>query len=313
MFIGMILTMNFLEHNTSPLAPLLVKKKNKKMQIIDGKRISKYILEDIKKEVEKLDFVPVFCDVLVGVDPASVQYVNMKRKKAESLGIEFHEAFFGAEISTDQLVQEIKKINKIENMCGVIVQLPLPEHVNARESLDAIDPRLDVDALGSVNSQNFYQGGSAVGLPTALACMVLLDSLDLDLKEKNIVVLGYGDLVGKPVFSLLEKRGLNPVALRSQTENKEEILKNTDVIISGIGKGLYINRDMIKEGVVIIDAGTSEEGAGIVGDVDLESVRSVASYVSPVPGGVGPVTIAMLFKNVLEVAKQKQKQNESNK
>ena len=280
------------------------------MNIIDGRKIAKEILEDIKKEVAFFPFAPVFCDVLIGEDPASVQYVEMKKKKAEQLGIKFHNAYFDSSITTEELVEEIKKINKLENMCGVIVQLPLPSHLDERLVLDAIDPRLDVDALGSEASKKFYAGEHSLGLPTALACMHILETLDLDLKNKNIVVLGYGELVGKPVFALLEQKDLKPIALRSKTENKEEILKNADVIILGIGKGAYIKGDMIKEDAVIIDAGTSESGAGIVGDVDLESVSEVASYVSPVPGGVGPVTIAMLFKNVLEVAKQK---NDSNK
>jgi len=274
------------------------------MEIIDGRKIAKDILENIKKEVSFLPFIPVFCDVLIGEDPASVQYVKMKAKKAEELGIKFHTASFSISITTEELIEEIKKINKLENMCGVIVQLPLPSHLDERAVLDAIDPKLDVDALGSETSKKFYDGEKSLGLPTALACMCILESLNLDLNNKNIVVLGQGELVGKPVLSLLERRGLKTIALRSKTENKDEILKNADVIISGIGRGAYIKGDMIKEDAVIIDAGTSESGAGIVGDVDLESVRDVAGYVSPVPGGVGPVTIAMLFKNVLEVAKR---------
>ncbi len=274
------------------------------MNIIDGKKLRNEILADIKKEVANLHFVPVFCDVLVGDDPASIQYVRMKARYAESVGIKFHNANFPASITTDDLIKEIKILNKFPNMCGIIVQLPLPAHIERQAILDSIDSNLDVDCLGSSKSEQFYKGETETGFPTALACVALLDSINLNLEGKNVAVLGQGLLVGKPVTALLKFRGLNPGIVRSKTENKEEIIKNADVIISGMGHGKYITGDMIKEGAVLIDAGTSESDSGIVGDVDLESVKDVASYVSPVPGGVGPVTVAMLLKNVLTVAKK---------
>ncbi|MBU0612093.1 bifunctional 5,10-methylenetetrahydrofolate dehydrogenase/5,10-methenyltetrahydrofolate cyclohydrolase [Patescibacteria group bacterium] len=280
--------------------------------IIDGKKISNHILNRIKKEVTSLGFQPIFCDVLVGDDPASIQYVRMKMRMAESVGIKFHNASFPSSISTDGLIGEIKKINNIPNICGIIVQLPLPESLDRRKILDAIDPDLDVDCLGTVASEKFYNNKMDLGFPTALACMLLLDSLDLDLKGKKIVVLGQGELMGKPVSALLSFRGFSPTIITSKTKNKEKFIKEADVIISGMGNGKYITGSMIKEGSVIIDAGTSEIGNGsadggvkIVGDVDLESVKGVASFVSPVPGGVGPVTVAMLFNNVLKVARKK--------
>jgi len=275
------------------------------MILIDGRKISSDILQNVKTEVEKLSFVPVFCDVLVGDDFASKKYVEMKAKKAENAGFKFHSASFDASITTEDLIKEIEKINKIENMCGVIVQLPLPAHIDEQKVLNAIDPDLDVDALGSVVNDKFYAGEDSLKLPTALACMHILDSLHLDLSDKKIVVLGQGKLVGRPVTQMLRLRGLKPETVDSSTSNQEAILQNANIIISAIGKGAHIKGSMIKTGVVIIDAGTSESGAGLAGDVDLESVKDVAGYVSPVPGGVGPVTIAMLFSNVLEVAKQK--------
>ena len=275
--------------------------------IIDGRKLSKEILEEVKKEINSLPFQPVFCDVLVGNDPVSVQYVNIKKHKAEEIGIRFHEAFFPIDIKTEDLVNKIKELNKIPNMCGIIVQLPLPENLDQKEILDAVDPRLDVDCLGTIASDKFYNGATDIGFPTALACMELLDSigfnLDSSINEKKVVVLGFGDLVGKPVNALLKSRGFNPDVIRSKTERKEEILKEADIVISGMGKGKYIKGDMIKNGAVIIDAGSSEINSGIVGDIDLESVKGIASFVSPVPGGVGPMTVAMLFRNVLKVAK----------
>ncbi len=273
------------------------------MEIIDGRKIQKEILSRVKEEVAQLSFVPIFCDVLVGDDMASVQYVEMKKKMALSVGIEFHNANFSSSINTSELIIEIEKLNNTKNMCGIIIQLPLPSHIDKRLVLDAIAPHLDVDFLGAVAGSSFYNGNTDRGLPTALACMKCLDSIGIDLKGKNIVVLGQGLLVGKPVSASLEMRGLKPVNIDRSTENKEELIKNADVIISGVGKGKYITGDMLKKGVVVIDAGTSEIESSIVGDVDFDSVKDVASYVSPVPGGVGPVTVAMLLENVLMVAK----------
>lgn len=278
------------------------------MEIIDGKKMQKEILAQIKEKVQTLAFQPVFCDILVGEDPASAQYVRMKARMAESVGIHFHNACFPASINTEELIKEIELINKMPNMCGIIVQLPLPKEIDNKKVLDSIHPPFDVDCLGEICSKSFYESNSSdlyLAYPTALACMALLDSLNLDLTNKKIVVLGQGELVGRPVSKLLESRGLLPIAVRSRTENKEKIIREADIIISGIGKGKFITGDMIKPGVVLIDAGTSESTSGIVGDIDLESVKEKASFVSPVPGGVGPVTVAMLLLNVLKVAQGK--------
>ncbi|MFA5777909.1 MAG: bifunctional 5,10-methylenetetrahydrofolate dehydrogenase/5,10-methenyltetrahydrofolate cyclohydrolase [Candidatus Paceibacterota bacterium] len=273
------------------------------MQIIDGRKIRDEILSKIKSEVVALPFKPVFCDVLVGEDPASIQYVQIKERTAEAVGISFYKANFSESITTDNLVREINVLNNMKNMCGIIIQLPLPSHLNQEMILNAIDPKLDVDCLGTIASEKFYNGESTISFPAALSCMALLDSLNLDLTTKKIVVLGQGMLVGKPVTALLRARNLSPEIITNETPNKEEIIKQSEVIISGMGKGKYLTGDMIKEGTVLIDAGTSESNGGIVGDVDLESVKDVAGYVSPVPGGVGPVTVAMLLNNVLIVAK----------
>jgi len=276
-------------------------------KIIDGKKIRDEILADVKKEVATLSFQPIFCDVFVGDNSVSMQYVNMKKRMAEEVGISFHDSFYPATITTEELINEIKKINEIPNMCGVIVQLPLPSSLDQKQILNTINPELDVDCIGTVANEKFYKGEKVLSFPTALACVRILDSINLDLRGKKIVVLGQGELVGKPATALLRSRGLEVNTIERDTENKKEILKQADVIISGMGNGKYITGAMIKEGAVIIDAGTSESGSGIVGDVDLESVKGIASFVSPVPGGVGPVTVAMLLKNVLEVAKEKSK------
>lgn len=273
--------------------------------IINGRKIAKQILEDIKERVQALPFPPVFCDVVVGDDPVSLQYVRMKERTAESVGIKFRPANLLETITTEELIEEIENLNKVPHMCGVIVQLPLPPHIDKQAVLDVIDASIDVDCLGKNTSDLFYTGKSILGFPTALACMKVLDSTGVTLEDKNIVVLGHGMLVGKPVAHLLESRGLNVNVVTKNTDNSLDILKSADVIISGIGKGKFITGDKIKEGVIIIDAGTSEEDGGVVGDVDLDSVLSIASFVSPTPGGVGPVTVAMLLSNVLYVAERK--------
>ncbi|MFN4181424.1 MAG: bifunctional 5,10-methylenetetrahydrofolate dehydrogenase/5,10-methenyltetrahydrofolate cyclohydrolase [Candidatus Paceibacteria bacterium] len=275
------------------------------MNIIDGKKIAASVLDEVKNEVAKLPFVPVFCDVLVGDDFASKKYVKMKATKAESVGIKFYHADFPVSVTTDELVSSISKLNKVPHMCGIIVQLPLPSHLDEAKVLSAIDPALDVDALGPVVNEKFYNSEATLKLPTALACMRILESLEINLENKNIVVLGQGKLVGKPVTKLLEEKGLAPITVKSDTPNQIDILQNADIIISGIGHGHYVKSDMVKEGVILIDAGTSESGAGLVGDVDMESVKDKAAYLSPCPGGVGPVTVAMLLSNVLQVAQNK--------
>lgn len=279
------------------------------MQIIDGKEIAGGILKEIKSEVAGLGFVPVFCDVLVGDDPASKQYVGMKQKAAERMGFKFRPANYPSNITTDKLIAEIKTISREPNMCGLIVQLPLPTAIDKQAVLDAIDPKIDVDCTGKVNTDLFYSGRAYVEFPTAAAVMELLDSTKQDLSGKRCLVVGYGQLVGRPVSFLLGQRGLKVDVVRSKTENAAELMREADVIISAVGKANLITGDKIKAGSVIIDAGTSEQSGGIVGDVDLESVKNAAAFISPVPGGVGPVTVAKLLANVLKVAKQSNPKN----
>lgn len=273
--------------------------------IIDGRKIKDEILKDVKNDTLSLPFTPIFCDILVGDDISSIQYVNMKAKVAESVGIKFRTANFKISTTTEEIVEEIENLNRVPHMCGIIIQLPLPSHIDRKVVLDAIKPELDVDCLGSINSENFYNNEEGLSFPTALACMKILDSIKQDLSQKKIIMLGQGNLVGLPVTHLLRNRGFDVSTIRSKTENKEELIKEADVIISAIGQGKFIKGDMVKNGVILIDAGTSEDNGSVVGDVDLESVVDIASYVSPTPGGVGPVTVAMLLSNVLQVAKSK--------
>lgn len=274
-------------------------------QIIDGRKIKNDILENLKGLVLELPFVPIFCDILVGDDTVSASYVRIKGNSAGRIGLKFRTAEFSNSITTEELIEEINNLNKVPHMCGVIVQLPLPDHIDRQTVLDSINPEIDVDCLGSSTSNKFYNGNDTIGYPTALACLRILDSLNINLKGKKVVVLGQGTLVGRPVTYLLRSKGFDVKTIDSETINSKEILKEADIIVSGIGKGKFLNGSMIKKGVIIIDAGTSEENGGVVGDVDLESVSGIASFVTSSPGGVGPVTVAILLENVLKVAQNK--------
>jgi len=273
--------------------------------IIDCKKIRDEILGEIKKDVLSLSFSPIFCDILVGDDQVSASYVRIKSRTASSVEIKFRTAEFKDSITTEELISEINNLNRVPHMCGIIIQLPLPSHIDREKVLNAINPILDVDCLGAVNSENFYSGKSGISYPTALACMKIIDSLNIDLSEKKILILGQGNLVGLPVSHLIRSRGFKVNTADNKTENIKELIKDSDIIISAIGKAKYIKGYMLKEGAIVIDAGTSEDNGSVVGDVDLDSVAGVASFLSSTPGGVGPVTVAMLLKNVLQVAKNK--------
>lgn len=274
-------------------------------QIIDGRGIRDKILEKIKEEVSGLSFRPKFCDVVVGSDPASLQYVRMKNKTAEMLGIEAVPAMLREDATTDEVVAKIEELNKIEGMAGIIVQLPLPSHIDKERVLSAISLELDVDCINPKNSADFYAGGDTFIFPTARAVFAVLFEAGVEIPGKKFAIVGRGELVGRPVLYLLTKNGALVDVIDRSTENVDEIIKSAEVIISASGKRGIVTSENISEGVVIVDAGASDADGSVVGDIDLESVIGISSAISPVPGGVGPVTVAMLFDNVLLSAKKK--------
>ncbi len=189
-------------------------------------------------------------------------------------------------------------------MAGLIVLLPLPHHIDRQAVLNAVPLVLDVDTTGAQASQLFYENKALYAYPTALAVLAVLDSLALDLSEKKIVMVGQGMLVGKPVTHMLRARGLDVTVVDRDTPDPTSLFKNADVLISAVGKPHFITKDDLKQGVIVIDAGTSELEGGVVGDIDPEGLSSVASAFSPVPGGVGPVTVAMLMQNIVQSAEK---------
>ncbi len=273
--------------------------------IIDGKIIANKLLAEIKQAVAGLSFQPVFCDVLVGEDLASRQYVEMKAKKAEECGMKFLRADFPSTITTEALMQAIRNLNTTKNLCGLILQLPLPAHIDTQQVLDEVSYNVDVEGLSKQRINRFYAGDISMIPPTAGAILEILQTLKVDLKSCNVLVLGQGKLVGKPLTYLLNRQGIRVNTANRETTNTAELLKQAEVIISAVGKPNLITAEAIKPNAIIIDAGTSEDYGTIVGDVNFAEVVKIAKAVSPVPGGVGPVTVAKLLGNVLQVAQTK--------
>lgn len=256
-------------------------------KLIDGKAIAQEVFQNLKSRVEKLSFKPLLCDIVVGSDPVTLSFVKMKQKKALACGMDFLLVDLPEDCSQEELEHKILEVQENSNLCGLIVQLPLPSNIDTVQVLAQINAKVNVD---------FEKP------PTMLAIFKILDSLPINLAEEKILVVGKGVLVGGPVAEELRKRQLNFSILDKDTQNKDELLKNASVIISGAGSANMITGNLISENVVIIDAGTSEAGGQVTGDTDLDSVLPKVKFVTPTPGGVGPVTVAMLLQNVVEVA-----------
>jgi len=273
--------------------------------IINGSRLALEIINGLKEEVGQLPFQPLICDVLVGNNSVSRQYVNLKKQKALYAGMDFKQVELEEFISEEQLIVEIKNSNQLPNVCGLLIQLPLPKHINRQKVLNAIDPEIDVDILSALARERFYSGKPGFIPPTAAAIMYILDSLSIELRNMNFLVVGQGELVGRPVAHLLRQSNFSVQTADKSTQDLESLLKKADVIISGVGKPKFITGRAIKPGAVVIDAGTAEDSGEVVGDVEIDSVLKMAAWVTPVPGGVGPVTVAMLLKNAVQTAKVK--------
>ncbi len=267
--------------------------------VIDGRKISSEIIEQLKKEVAALPFKPKLVDVLVGKDPVTESYVNIKSKRAAEVGIDFEAHRFVQGVSQAELESAILKLNKTENLCGLIVQLPLPANLDKQKIIDQIDPHIDVDVITSSNLGKLFTGESRFVPATAGSIMKILEYYKVDVKGKHVLMVGAGDLVGKPVAFLLMQKAATVIVANQFTQDLANLCLQSEVIISGTGVPKLITGDMVRAGAVVIDAGTAESAGGITGDVDFEAVKDKAALVSPVPGGVGPITVAMLLNNVV--------------
>ena len=275
------------------------------MNILDGKKCSQEILDKIKEKVDNLKNsnkrVPGLAVIIVGNNPASKIYVNSKVKACEKVGFYSKAIFLDENISQVELLENIQALNNDKNIDGILVQLPLPKHLNEDEICNAIDTSKDVDGFKAENLGKVMLGKEDGMVPcTPQGIMYLLDSIkDINLYGMNGVVIGRSNIVGKPISSLLINRGVTTTVCNSRTKNIEDVLRNADIIIAALGKPKFLKENMIKEGAIIIDVGINRVDGKLCGDVDFENVSKLASFITPVPGGVGPMTIAMLLNNTL--------------
>lgn len=274
--------------------------------IIDGKKIAKKVREQVKKQVCELSIKgikPKLAVIMVGEDMASKVYVKNKSKACNEVGIQYEEFILNENIEMDELLELIKNLNERKDIHGILLQSPIPEHLDIYKAFETIDFKKDVDGFNPVNI-----GRLAFNRPTFISCtpygvIKLLEEYNINLKGANVVILGRSNIVGKPLAQCLLNKDATVTICHSNTTNIEEITKNADILISAIGKPNFVKEHMIKDGAVIIDVGINRIETKIVGDIDFKNVEKKASYITPVPGGVGPMTIAMLLNNVVIAAK----------
>jgi methylenetetrahydrofolate dehydrogenase (NADP+) / methenyltetrahydrofolate cyclohydrolase len=274
-------------------------------QIIDGKAVAARVRERVRSEVEAMDRKPGLATILVGDDPASAVYVRMKREDSAEVGIESFHNEPGGDVSADALAELVRSLNADERVNGILLQLPLPEHLDQDEFISLIDPAKDVDGLTSANAGLLMQGRDEAMVPcTPAGVMELLAEADVELEGARAVVLGRSILVGKPLAQLLLARNATVTHCHSRTRDLPAVCREADVLIAAVGSPQLVTADMVGDGAVVIDVGTNRTDDGLVGDVDFQAVRERARAITPVPGGVGPMTRAMLLVNTLRAAKR---------
>ena len=285
-------------------------------QIISGKEISEQIREELRKKVAYLKdrgITPGLGVVLVGEDPASKIYVNNKIKACEDLGLKSKAVILPAEVTEDELLKKVDELNADPEIHAFLVQLPLPKHIDENKVINRIDPHKDADAFHPFNVGRMLIGDPIFLPATPHGIQEMLVRAGNDPAGKHVVIIGRSNIVGKPVAAILMQKGKGANATvtvcHSRTSNLQEIVKTGDIVVAAIGSPRFITKDMIKEGAVVIDVGTNrvedataKKGYRLVGDVDFENVKEVASAITPVPGGVGPMTIVMLMKNAISAA-----------
>lgn len=277
------------------------------MNILDGKSLAKKIKHNIKEETKYLDRKPKLVVVLVGDDPASLVYVKNKVQACADVGFSSQLDMFEKDVEEDVLLNHIKRLNEQEDVDGILVQLPLPPHISMHKVIDAIDPSKDVDGFHPNNMGKLFSGDlEKAFIPcTPLGIKLLLEEYSIDIKGKNVCIVGAGFIVGKPLSMLMLSQDATVSICHKYTKDILEYTKTADILISATGVPFLIKDYMVKEGAVVIDVGISKVNGKIVGDVDFESVSQKASFITPVPGGVGPMTVATLLLNTLKAYKQR--------
>lgn len=277
-------------------------------ELIDGKKVSEDTRAEIAEGVEELKkstgITPGLAAVLVGDDPASEIYVRNKRKACEKVGIYSEEHKLPADTTEEELLGLVKKLNNDDKIHGILVQLPLPDHINETTILRTVSPLKDVDGFHPDNVGRLVEGNPRFISCTPYGIIKMLDYYNIEIKGAEAVVVGRSNIVGKPVGMLLLHRHATVTTCHSRTRDLGEVTRRADILVAAIGRANFITADMVKEGAVVIDVGINRNEEGkLTGDVDFENVKNKVSYITPVPGGVGPMTITMLLWNTLESAK----------
>ncbi len=281
-------------------------------KIIDGKAVSARVRAQVKEEAAELKANGIsvgLAVVIVGDDPASRVYVNNKKKACAEVGFESYEYALPAETTEEELLTLVEKLNNDEKVNGILVQLPLPAHLNETKVINAIRPDKDVDAFHPENVGHIMIGDFSFLPCTPAGVMELIADTGVDVCGKSCVVIGRSNIVGKPMAMLLLHKNGTVTMTHSRTRNLKEICASADILVAAVGKAKFVTADMVKEGAVVIDVGMNRNEEGkLCGDVDFESVKEKAGAITPVPGGVGPMTIAMLMRNTLTAAKRQRQQ-----
>lgn len=273
------------------------------MSIIDGKAMAKSIKESLAEQIKKENIKASLAVVLVGDDPGSKIYVNSKEKDAKEIGINSVVHRLPQDTSQKELSKLIEKLNSDTDIKGILVQLPLSKHLNEASILELISPKKDVDGLHEVNMGRLLLGKEPYHYPcTPSGIMEMIFSTKMELKGKNAVVIGRSNIVGKPIAQLLLREHLTVTICHSRTKDLEYFCKKADILVVAIGKPKFVRSNLVKEGAVVIDVGMNRTQEGLFGDVDFDDVKDKCSFISPVPGGVGPMTRAMLMRNCVRAA-----------
>lgn len=272
------------------------------MILLDGKMVANRRKEELKNTILKLKTKPGLAVICFGDDPASRLYIHLKHKVCDELGIYMEEHFFSNEVTQDELTEMIDQLNEDEKIHGIIVQSPVPYHINIWELFERINPKKDIDGFNPINVGKLAQGQNEFAPCTPLGIMHLIEEYGLETEGKKCVVVGRSNIVGRPMAQLLINANGTVTVCHSKTKNLSEITKQADILIVAVGKPNFITSDMVKDDSVIVDVGVNrkENSKEIIGDVDFENVKEKCGYITPVPGGVGPMTIVTLMENLVK-------------
>ncbi len=278
-----------------------------KMEILDGKKIKNEILDELCNEVKNMSEKPSLAVIQVGDNEASNIYIKQKEKMAQYVGYQFHHIRLEDNITEEELLNEIDKLNKDINIHGILVQMPLPSHINTNKVQNAVIPEKDVDGLSDMNAGMLFHGKDALFSCTPYGVMELLKRYNINVEGKHAVVVGRSNLVGKPMSIMLTNAGATVTLCHSKTKDLAKYMRDADILVVTVGKPKFVTEDMVRPQTIVIDVGITRLESGLCGDVDYENVKDKCTYITPVPGGVGPMTVAMLGKNVLKAYKMQRK------